>query len=338
MKNTNLIVNKISTGKTRGLMFDETNKAIKNKESLVIVDNKEEYYRTFAPKLKEEGYEINVINLKDPTHSNGFNPLKYPFTLYNNNKKDLAIKIINDMAKELTYSEEVSDPFWTNSAADYLTGLCLTLFNNAKPEEINFGSIQTMLSELDKEDSFFIDYVKSLSVISSEYIYLSATSLAPIDTKGGIISVLKTELNKYIGSEGLLNLLSNNDLDLITSNKKAIFIIGNERYSKLVNIMIDELNTTNHKYTYIIDNADSLTKIQCLSEMLEEASIKENKIYFVSRNIDLVKERYGKYITDLFAEITDTLPKNINTLGNYKEYPVISINNSKYFSLKSIIK
>ena len=53
MKNTNLIIGKKGIGKT-SIMFDEIKKLIDNNDNLLIIDNKEEYYKTYAEELKKK--------------------------------------------------------------------------------------------------------------------------------------------------------------------------------------------------------------------------------------------------------------------------------------------
>ena len=131
MKNTNLIIGKKGIGKT-SVMFDEIKKLIENEENLLIIDNREEYYKTYGEELNNKGYKINVINFKDSTKSNGFNPLYMPYKLYKSGNKDTAIRIIDNFSKSLMHKQEVMDPFWTDSAASYLTGLIILLFKEAK--------------------------------------------------------------------------------------------------------------------------------------------------------------------------------------------------------------
>lgn len=341
MINTNLIINKISTGKTRGYMFKELEESISNNENLLIIDNKEEYYRTYTEKLKNKGYKVIVINFKTPEESNGFNPLLLAYNFYKKGFKDKATRIINQIAKSITYEEKSGDVFWSNSAADYMTGLCLTLFKYAEEEKINIGSIQAILSQLEIKENFnkFLEYVNSLSVISSEYIYLSGTILSPIETRGGIVSVLRSELNKIVGSESLLNLLSTSEINLLEiPEKTAIFVISNEMHSKLSDIVINEINNLEDKrFTYILDNADNLEKVSCLSDLLETSKTKENTIYYISRNEEILKDKYGKFIIDKFENIiTDTSNYQLKSMGNYNMFPKLSLKENNYFDIKDI--
>jgi hypothetical protein len=54
------------------------------------------------------------------------------------------------MSIDIMNNQKAMDPFWTDSAADYLSGLILILFNEAK-EEINLGSTQLMVSNLNDD-------------------------------------------------------------------------------------------------------------------------------------------------------------------------------------------
>jgi type IV secretion system protein VirD4 len=53
-------------------------------ESFIATDPKAELYERTLPILKERGYRIFIFNLRDPMHSNGWNPLIVPYRLYHN--------------------------------------------------------------------------------------------------------------------------------------------------------------------------------------------------------------------------------------------------------------
>jgi hypothetical protein len=51
-----------------------------------------------------------------------------PYKLYKEGNKDISTKVINNFSTSLMKSQNIMDPFWTDSAASYLTGIILTLF------------------------------------------------------------------------------------------------------------------------------------------------------------------------------------------------------------------
>lgn len=339
MKNTNLILGKIGTGKTTGIMFNEVDKIIEREENLFIVDNKEEYYKTYAEKLINNGYNVKVINFKSPINSNGFNPLLMPYRLYKNGNKDIAIKLINNFSKNIMHKQDIMDPFWTDSASSYLTGLILTLFKEGSVDEINLASVHIMISKVEESIDKFRTYVNNLDLVSPEYTFLSSTVNSPIDTRGGIISVLKMELTKYLSTDNLLNLLCTNDIDLSNINgKTAIFVIGNNDYKKLTSVVISEVINSNNTFNYILDNFDSLEKIIEFDDLLDSALVDNNKVYVISRNIENLNQKYGNLIVDKFEVIENIeMGENLEEVGKYNVYPTIDKQVKKYFDLSSIL-
>lgn len=52
------------------------------KPSFVVTDPKGELYDKCSNKFKSEGYDVKVINLRDPSSSTQWNPLSYPYQMY----------------------------------------------------------------------------------------------------------------------------------------------------------------------------------------------------------------------------------------------------------------
>ena len=108
--------------------------------------------------------------------------------------------------------------------------------------------------------------------------------------------------------------------------------------TKLSDIVISEINNLEDKrFTYILDNADNLEKISCLSDLLETSKTKENTIYYISRNEEILKDKYGKFIMDKFENIiTDTSNYPLKSMGNYNMFPKLSLKENNYFDIKDI--
>ena len=177
MKDTNLIIGKKNTGKTQNILFNELLKSIDNNENLCIFNTRDEYFRTFSKKLKENNYNVLTLNLSDTTKSNGYNPLQLPYLLYKEGKLDLAVSMINTLALEIFKDERNNaDPFWENMASNYFTGLVLILFNEGSESEINLGSIQVMMSQGEEQFdkiTYLKKYLDNIEVTSVIYSLLS---------------------------------------------------------------------------------------------------------------------------------------------------------------------
>ena len=339
MNNTNLIIGKINSGKTTGFLFNEFKKSISNNENILVADEKYEYYNTFKEELENDGYNILVLNLKDTSKNNSFNPLLKLYNYYKNGEKDKAIEGVNKLALELFKTDNKNaDPFWANSCADYFTALTLILFENGNIDEINIGSIYTMvdLGEKKIDDiSIMKRYFNTLDITNTIYRVGSAVVFAPIETRGSIISVMKQELNKYCIREQLLNNLCGNEIDLDNLNDKfAIFIINKPELNVISNILINQLSSLNIKISYYIDNIDNMRVILELNNILD----RKEKIFIATRNKENLLNKYNNDLIDKFENVIDNINKdNLIEIGQEKELINSVNNNAKYFNIEEFV-
>ena len=345
MKDTNLIIGKKNTGKTKYILFNELNEAIKSEENLCIFNTRDEYFKTFHKKLLNNGYQVYTFNLNDTTKSNGYNPLKLPYELYKNRNLDLSASMINNLGLEIFKDDNPNvDPFWSNMASNYFTGLVLILFKEGNDNQINLGSIQTLmnLGESKIGDKTCLQtYLEKLDVSDNIYTLLSGTVFAPPETRGSIISVVKQCLNLYLLREQLLNLLCIDEIKLDKIEKKTAFIIIANKTCDLVNIFIDQLiSIAKVPFTYILDNFDALKVILSFNNLLDDASYNHNKVYVSIHSKDIIIDKYGKYLLNKFDNIIDLNQDksiianyNIIELGEDNDYPVVTMKKSEYFNL-----
>lgn len=127
-------------------------------ESMIINDSKGELYSKLAAELQTNGFNIIVINLREPALGNAWNPLYIPYKFYKQGNIDKAAEFANDVANNLVKGEtSSSDPFWDYSAADLLFGLIMLLFKYAKEHSvINIDElvkrIDEKIAELEKAE------------------------------------------------------------------------------------------------------------------------------------------------------------------------------------------
>ena len=142
----NIVVGSTGSGKTQAIVFPLVQSLAKRGESMIITDPKGEIYENTANMLRERGYNIVILNFRNPQNGNAWNPLGLPYTLYKEGNTDKAIELLDDLAKNILYDENSKDPYWENAGADYFSGLALGLFEDAKPEEVNLNSMNLMSS------------------------------------------------------------------------------------------------------------------------------------------------------------------------------------------------
>ena len=368
--NKNLIVDgEISSGKTTNILLPIVGEKIKAKESLIILDSKEEYLNKYSKELKDNGYNVLILNFRDLDKSEGWNPLEYPYVLYNSGNMDKAIEYLDRIASLMFYENSSTDPFWAMTASDFFTGVTLGLFEDAKLDEVNLNSVNVMFDGINNRygaTDYITEYFKSKSPTSKAYISASTTFLAPKDTKGSILSVARQKLRLFISREKLSHLLSKTTFkysDCMT-NPTAIFLIGKDE-SKYINtisamfieqffqVLVD--NKSANKYNIILDNIDSIDYIMNFSDMLGSGIARNIKFYIGTRSIEDLNNKYGSYINKLSTiirikptklEIEQSTEKeevdkdfiDVKIPETEIEYPTVAINPIKLFDLESFVK
>lgn len=339
MNNTSLLIGKANNKNIRHEISCNINNSITNHENILVFSDNVSYYSDFLRKLNEEEYNTYILNLKDSSHSNGFNPFILPYKYYKSGKKDKAVEMLESIGHEICKEKNSnSDPFWENSATSYFTTLALILFKEGSYDEINLGSIQTMLTLGEKkfEDTNLIKkYFSTLDIMDPIYVFGSQVIYSPSETRASIISVLKQKLNLYCTKEILLNNLCNNEIDLsILNNKTAIFIIGDTKYNGISNILINQIFNQNKEFSYYIDKIEKLNSITELENMIDN----NEKIFITSSSKQEISDIYGNnlinninYVKDVKEEYEILDKCNINL-------PDTKINKHNYFNIEDFIR
>lgn len=330
MKKTNLIIGRTGSYKTTGILFNEVVRLIESNESLIILDKKEEYFKTFKERFDKSGYKTLVFNLKDAYKSNTFNPLRLPYKFYKDGNKDKAAELIRELGTEIFKDDNKnSDPFWSNASINFFTSLVLLLFKEAKEDEINLYSVQLMVSATTKNGGKEVkNYFDGLDPLDMVYMAGAGTVYAPAETKSSIISVMNQRLNVFFVKEQLLNNLAFDEIDLSNLPEKVvIFIICDDVSQRLGNVLIDQVASLNKRIDFILDNFDGVL-LGSLSNLLDG----NNKVYVAIRNREEFAEVYGNYMEDKFENIMDEIkPEKKLEVGRCEDYPKASFKKANYF-------
>lgn len=356
-QNKNIVVSgDISSGKTRNFLFPLVEEQINNHENIIIFDTKEEYINKYYRTLKNKDYNIITLNLKSANNSVGWNPLSYPYTLYKSGNIDAALDSIYKVAIPIFHDEDSKDPFWENSACDFFIGLVLSLFEDAKEDEVNFDSVNALFDSLNiryGDKDLLTHYFEYKGKNSKIYTVASTTLLAPMETKASIVSVARQKFKLYIIREKLNNLLSKTTFhyeDLV-NKPTAIFIISkdeNTYLSVLVQIFITQLfdilasSKLKTKYNIILDNFDVLNEMVGFINMLSSGIARNIKFYISTRSMEKLYETYGYYLKSLISSFNINSIEKDTTLNNEVleyldsniDYPLLEINDIRVFDLE----
>ncbi len=310
-----LVIGTTGSGKTQSVVLPQIKLAMLANESLVIKDNNGEIYHQVAGNLEKRGYNIYTINFNDTKLSNNWNPLTLPYKLYKEGNIDESQKILENIGYYLFQgnNNDNADPFWSISATQYFVGIALYLFENGNEDEINFNSIYDITcSGEEKKDNttYFTNLLNSLERTSPAYINLSGTLSAPIETRGGIISVFKQIMRIIVSRQNLSSMLSHSDFDLttITNEKFAIFMIGEvDAYTiRLEPLFVNQLyysvapnKKSNRRINIILDEFESLCPLENFSSVLNSSRSLNMKYTLIIKSLIDLERQYGKEDTEI---------------------------------------
>ena len=255
-----------STGKTNAIK-KRVNELIKENKSMVILDTKKEYEELF----KNTNYEIIKLDISDLNSDIAYNPLYDAEKLFKNGNIDDSIEKIVNFGKLLIHTEDSVDPYWDNAARSMFTGICLYILNNNRSLNLK-EIIKVSIDEMDE----MTKYINNLDVLNYINIITSSVINAPVETKGGIMSVLKQYLGHFAHRPNLLDkisvdrgieLKSKNQVILLTNfSQKTIFNIIIE--NALINI-INEMIDSKEEYVVILDNYDSIMNTEEFTKLFK---------------------------------------------------------------------
>lgn len=315
-----LIIGSTGSGKTQYMVLPAVKILARKGESMIITDPKGEIYEETAEMLKEKGYNIVLLNFRDPQKGNAWNPLYLPYSLYKEGNVDKAIELLDDLAANILYDEKAQnqDPFWEKSSADYFSGLALGLFDDAKPDEINLNSINLM-STIGEErcgaSTYIREYFSTKDAASSAYVNASSVLMAPSETKGGILAVFKQKVKLFTSREVLSEMLAHNDFDMkdIGRQKTAVFIVIQDEkktYHSLVTIFIKQCYETlidvaqecggklPYRTNFILDEFANMPPLKDVTTMVTAARSRLIRFNFIIQNFAQLNQIYGKEQAD----------------------------------------
>ena len=308
-----LVIGATGSGKTQMVINPLVNLLAKKGESMVITDPKGEIYEKNGEMLKNLGYDVIVVNFRDPKNGSCWNPYTLPYKYYKEGNQDKANELLNDMAINIATDEKSNDPFWTNSAADFLTGLSLGMFEDANEDEISISTVNLMMTVGDEKvgaSTYMKEYFKMKDPASPAAINALGTVNAPQDTKNSIDSVLKQKIKVFAVTRNLSEMLSRSDFDMETigERKTAVFmIIQDEKttYHALATIFVKQCYESliavaqRHggklpiRTNFLLDEFANMPKFKDITTMITAARSRQIRMTMIIQNFAQLKQVYG---------------------------------------------
>ena len=312
----NLVIGSTGSGKTTAIIYPMIELLSKKGESMIVTDPKGELYEKKSNMLRSKGYKIIVLNFRNPSKGNAWNPMTLPYKLWKSGNQDKAIELLDDLALNILYDEsnKNADPFWEKTSADYFSGLTLGLFEDAKEEEINLNSISLMTTVGEEKiggSTYIKEYFNLKDPNSPAYINASSTILAPSDTKMSILAVFKQKIKLFASRASLSEMLSYSDFNIadIGKQKTAVFIVIQDEkktYHSLVTILLKQIYETlidvaqeNNgrlpiRTNFLLDEFANMPPLKDVTTMITAARSRLMRFTMIIQNFAQLNEVYGE--------------------------------------------
>jgi len=320
-----LILGATGSKKTRLMVMPTMQMIAKAGESVVCTDPKSELYDMTSGLFAANGYDVYVLNLRDPMHSHGYSFLHAAVEAYRHGEKDRAYGMLGDLATTLFPPSRSHDRFWEDTCRSLFEGLSGMVVERFKLYgDYTLDTMQQLMDNLgqyddDNETNILMDSYPSDSP--------SVCALKKVIT-GSDRTWDNIRVSYYAGTHmiysrrSLVNLLSTPELDFtsIGMKKTAVFIILPDESTTLYGIaslLIKQM------YEHLIHQAqlcpnhtlpvrvnfmlDEFCNIPCLPDFsaMMSAARSRNLRFF------LVVQSYHQLV-NLYGEAASTIKGNCN--------------------------
>lgn len=213
--NNILIIGSPGTGKS---LFEVTPNLLLCAASYVVLDVKGELLRKYGNFLKERGYQLKVLNLKEMLCSNQYNPFRYI------TKEEDVVRLVSNIQVNTTPPDAMKgEPFWEDGCALYLQSLFFYVWLEIPSYRRNMNRV---LELVNMENHVVDDEGNTELTLAMERLaagtmgkqhpayrdYMKLKKGAP-DTVSSIIIMVNAKL-KYFETKPLCRIFEDDEMDL----------------------------------------------------------------------------------------------------------------------------
>lgn len=258
----------------------QANAHSKTKPSMVINDLKGELYSEHSKMLKEQGYEVIRLDLRNPHTSDRYNPLSLIWDLYQEYLRtnsgpliDRVAVYINEIAANLCPIGQGDQQQWSQGAQAIIKSIIWALLEDGAIPEYGFTremfTILQISNIANRQKKQLLDFLTQRKKTSPVFDYAGMILDNPSEkTVGSYYATLSTALEGFL-EPGLQKVTSDTDIDItkLSSTPTALFII-----------IPDELKTRNIVGTMIVSQIYNYLTFE--ASQLPGEKLKKN-VYFL---------------------------------------------------------
>ncbi len=274
--------------------------------SYVFTDPKGELYDRTAGFLKQNGYDIKVLNLVNPENSDGYNPLAHI-------SSELDVDVIaNTIIKGQKSEGGGSDPYWDDMAEMLLKALMYYLIAARPEEEQNLASCSEMVRAANSNGggNLLTELINQLPYDHPARMYYKSIEIAPEKTYGSILSSLQSKLGKFDSKE-IAEVTSTDTINFsdIGTKRTAVYVISSDThtaYDFLLTIFFAQMIQQLYNYAdenggklktpvfFILDEFANIGKIPDFDKKISTSRSRGISFSVILQNLDQLEAVYEK--------------------------------------------
>ena len=289
-------------------------------ESVVVTDPKGELYARSAKSFRQAGYEVKVLNLRDPIHSDCWNPLKLSRDYYAAGEYDKAASSISDLALCIIPDIPGSriDPFWAQTSRAMLRGLCMMMVERKDifPDKfVNLSMLQSLSEGMNNgsEPGPVYEYVtENYAENSIARMNLNSVVRGSEKTFANICVSYDAALSPLYLQRSLIEMLSCNTIDfhslgerptiiylVVPDEKKTVNMIVSICVAQLYQQLIDSAQSNpglalSRRVNFVLDEFSNFPPIPDFDAMISAGRSRNIRFHLIVQGLEQLISKYGK--------------------------------------------
>lgn len=337
-----LMIGAAGVGKTAYWLYPCIEYACASGMSFLSTDTKGDVMRNYGTIAKEYGYNVSVIDLRNPTRSNGNNLLhlvnKY-MDLYQQNPDELvykarAEKYAKIISKTIILSGMDAASFGQNayfydSAEGLLTATILLVAEFCKPEERHIVSVFKVIQELlapakSKGRTGRNQFQQLMDLLPNDHKakwFAGAALNTAEQSMSSVMSTALSRLNQFLDSEleQLLCFDTEIDAEKFCNEKSAIFVIMPEEnpntffmislilqqlYREILSVADENGGKLKNRCVFFCDEFGTLPRIESAEMMFSASRSRRLQIVPIVQSFAQLDKNYGKEGSEIIVDNT----------------------------------
>lgn len=290
------------------------------KADIIITDPKSELFEHTSSYLKDNGYEVKVLDFLNLRYGDTFNPLDYI------HDEKMLIEICDAFCKSTSSSE--TEDFWESQKVQLLVAVIGYVLQKNSEDKRTFAEALSLLSQINTLSSDELPEVFKKNGVTGapKQMWDNFCSVArSANTRAGIMGTLTASM-KLFSIEGIRNLTSSTSVPIEKLGAKkdkpiAVFILMPDEdrsfgaiISVILSVLFKQLYKTAHKTNnrlewpvyFMLEEFCSIDPIKNIAPLL--ATMRGRRIYptLIIQSISQLKDRY-KYSWENIVSQCDTM-------------------------------